>query len=73
MECLGDGSYGVVHRAINLETHESVAIKIMKEQFDSFEDCLKLREVKALIKLKDHPNVIKLKNSIRSIYLYSTF
>lgn len=61
---IGDGTYGSVVRAVNQETGELVAIKKMKKQFFSWEECMQLREVQTLRKL-NHPNVIKLKEVIR--------
>jgi len=36
IESLGDGSYGCVTKAINIKTGEVVAIKSMKEKFNSW-------------------------------------
>ncbi len=44
---------------------EIVAIKKMKKRYSTWEECLQLRELKALSKLKSHPNIIKLKELIR--------
>lgn len=60
IENLGDGSYGTVTKAQNLKTGEICAIKTMKQKFGDWNECLELREVKSLRKLK-HPNIIKLK------------
>jgi hypothetical protein len=63
-EVLGDGTYGSVHRAINRQTGEVVAIKRMKKKFYSWEECVSLREVRSLRKLS-HPSIVKLKEVIR--------
>jgi serine/threonine protein kinase len=42
-----------------------VAIKKMKGQYASWDDCLNMREVKALKKLNNHPNLIKIKEMTR--------
>ncbi|KAJ3339642.1 hypothetical protein HDU93_007969 [Gonapodya sp. JEL0774] len=62
---LGDGSFGWVLRATNTETGETVAIKKMKKKFPTWDECVELREVKALKRLNDHPNVVKLKEVVR--------
>ncbi|CAI0426417.1 unnamed protein product [Linum tenue] len=64
LEELGDGTCGSVFRAINTDTCEIVAVKKMKRKFYFWEECMNLREVKALRKL-NHPNIIKLKEVVR--------
>ncbi|CAI9089442.1 OLC1v1024014C1 [Oldenlandia corymbosa var. corymbosa] len=51
---------------MNKFTGEFVAVKVIKQSFDSWtwEDCLNLREVKALRKM-NHPHVVKLKELIK--------
>ncbi|KAL9981209.1 hypothetical protein ACROYT_G009882 [Oculina patagonica] len=73
MKQLGDGTYGSVALARNVETGETVAIKKMKRKFYSWEECINLREVKSLRKL-NHANIVKLKEVIReNDYLYFVF
>ncbi|PWZ53351.1 hypothetical protein Zm00014a_013553 [Zea mays] len=57
---IGDGTCGNVFMASNVETNEIVAVKKMKRKFCHWEECISLREVKALQKLF-HPNIVKLK------------
>ncbi|XP_033131298.1 serine/threonine-protein kinase MHK isoform X2 [Brassica rapa] len=64
LEELGDGTCGSVYKAVNLETYEVVAVKKMKRKFYYWEECMNLREVKALRKL-NHPHIIKLKEIAR--------
>ncbi|GLT28148.1 hypothetical protein SLA2020_031010 [Shorea laevis] len=64
LEELGDGTCGSVYKAFNRETHEIVAVKKMKRKFYFWEECMNLRELKALHKL-NHPNIIKLKEVVR--------
>jgi male germ cell-associated kinase len=72
---LGDGTFGVVYRAINNDTGEVVAIKKMKRKFSNWEECRNLREVKSLIKLS-HPNIMLLKEVLKvkdELYLVFEF
>ena len=57
---IGEGSFGVVQMAQNKETGEFVAIKRMKKKYTTWDECLALREVKALGKLR-HPNIVRLR------------
>lgn len=61
---LGDGSFGIVYKAVNTKTNEIVAIKKMKRKFESWDECKQLREIKSLMKL-NHDNIIKLKEVLR--------
>lgn len=61
---LGDGTYGSVWKALNIETKEIVAIKKMKRKYHSWGECMSLREVKSLQKL-NHPHIVKLKEVFR--------
>ncbi|KAL3716163.1 hypothetical protein ACJRO7_007862 [Eucalyptus globulus] len=61
---LGDGTCGSVYKALNKETREIVAVKKMKRKFYYWEECMNLREVKALRKL-NHPHIVKLKEVVR--------
>lgn len=61
---LGDGSFGVVSKAMHTTTGEIVAVKKMKQRFASWEECLQLREIQSLRRLQ-HPNIIKLKEVVR--------
>ncbi|XP_022716881.1 cyclin-dependent kinase F-4-like isoform X5 [Durio zibethinus] len=61
---VGDGTFGVVWRAVNKLSGEVVAIKKMKKKYYSWEECVNLREVKSLRRM-NHPNIVKLKEVIR--------
>ena len=61
----GEGAYGIVLKATLRETGATVAIKkLTYTKFYSFDDCLLLREVQALRRLR-HQNIVKLKELIR--------
>ncbi|KAK4742868.1 hypothetical protein SAY87_000869 [Trapa incisa] len=64
LEELGDGTCGRVYKAINKQSCEIVAVKKMKRKFYYWEECVNLREVKALRKL-NHRNIIKLKEVVK--------
>jgi serine/threonine protein kinase len=59
LEKLGEGAFGKVYKAVNKKSNEIVAIKKLNEKYKSKDDCLELREVKSLQKLKHH-NITKL-------------
>ncbi|CAF1009971.1 unnamed protein product [Rotaria sordida] len=62
---LGDGTYGsVLLGHVKDSQQEKVAIKRMKKKYYSWQECMDLREIKALQKIR-HPNVVKLKEVIR--------
>lgn len=61
---LGDGAFGTVFKAVNINTNEVVAIKKMKRKFESWDECKQLREIKSLMKLT-HPYIIKLNEVLR--------
>ncbi|GJU43685.1 cyclin-dependent kinase F-4-like protein [Tanacetum coccineum] len=66
LENLGHGSFGVVFKAFNKQTHEVVALKKLMTKFYSSEDCKNLSEVKSLIKMNNnHPNIIRLQEIIK--------
>lgn len=58
---IGSGTFGDVYLAEDRHTEELVAIKVLKQSMPTLEDCLKLREVRALRKFK-HPNLMSMKN-----------
>ena len=59
IEKLGEGTYGVVYKAQNLETGEFVAIKkIRLEKEDDGVPSTAIREISLLKNLK-HPNVVE--------------
>ena len=59
LEKLGEGAYGVVYKAKNLETNEIVAIKkIRLEKEDDGVPSTAIREISLLKNLK-HPNIVE--------------
>ena len=70
---LGDGAFGTVLKCRDKESNEFVAIKKMKQKYSSFEECLLLKEVKSLRKIK-HLNVVKMIQLFReNNHLYLVF
>lgn len=64
IKAVGDGTFGSVTKARVKATNEIVAIKKLKAQFKSWDEAMKLREVKSLRKLNHH-NIVKLKEVVR--------
>ena len=64
IEVIGNGTFGQVYEGRNIETNERVAVKKLKEKYDSLEECLAKTEVKVLEKL-NHENIVQLKEVIR--------
>ncbi len=65
IEFLGEGSFAKVSKAKDLKTGETVAVKKLKKKYTTWQECVDLREVKSLNKLKQNDNIIKLKEMIR--------
>ncbi|KAL0022117.1 hypothetical protein WJX79_002445 [Trebouxia sp. C0005] len=56
----GEGTFSEVLKAQCIKNSKYVAIKCMKNHFDSLEQVNNLREIQALRRLSPHPNIIKL-------------
>ncbi|KAI3928914.1 hypothetical protein MKW92_028441 [Papaver armeniacum] len=64
LQTVGEGSFGRVWKAIDNRSKEIVAMKEMKEPCSSWDECFELTEVKALIKLKDEPNIVRFRDVV---------
>jgi len=53
---LGDGSYSVCRRCVELSTGQQLAVKIVSSKLEKFME----NEIKALEICKNHPNIVKL-------------
>jgi len=61
VEKIGEGAYGVVFKALDLESNKKVAIKkIRLEHCDEGIPQTTLREISFLKELDEHPNIVKL-------------
>lgn len=56
----GEGTFSEVLKAQSIKSGKHVAIKCMKNHFDSIDQVNNLREIQALRRLAGHPNIIKL-------------
>jgi renal tumor antigen len=56
----GEGTFSEVIKAQIIKTGKYVAIKRMRNHFDSIEQVNSLREIQALKRLSPHPCIIKL-------------
>ena len=56
----GEGTFSEVIKAQSIKTNKFVAIKRMKNHFESIEQVNSLREIQALKRLSPHPYIIKL-------------
>jgi len=66
VEILGEGTYGIVYKAVNCDTGDVVALKrIRLESVDEGVPCTAIREI-SLLKELDHPNIVKLSDVIHT-------
>jgi protein kinase len=73
LEVLGDGAFGIVTKCRDRESGDIVAIKKMKQRYTTFDECLQLKEVKSLRKIK-HENVVRMLQVFReNDHLYLVF
>jgi serine/threonine protein kinase len=63
-EVLGDGSFGTVYRGVDLRTGAVCAVKRFKARFGSWAECLALREIASLTKLRHNEAIIRLKEVV---------
>eukprot|EP00668_Euglena_longa_P017105 GGOE01021446.1.p1 GENE.GGOE01021446.1~~GGOE01021446.1.p1 ORF type:complete len:1251 (-),score=235.44 GGOE01021446.1:683-4435(-) len=64
LSTLGKGSFGVVQKAERLQDRAVVAVKCLWREYTSWQECLQLREVKALQRLR-HANIVTLYEMLR--------
>ncbi len=61
-ESLGQGKYGVVKRGIHKTSQKEVAIKIVKKRDLNLKDQELLKREMEVLKICQHPNIIKLED-----------
>jgi serine/threonine protein kinase len=63
LDVIGEGAYGIVCSAIDNTTGEKVAVKRIMKVFDEIPEAVRiLRELKFLRFLREHENIIKIKD-----------
>lgn len=66
LEMIGEGTYGVVYKARDIETGEIFALKMIRlESEDEGIPSTAIREI-ALLKELQHPNIVRLANVIHT-------
>lgn len=71
----GDGAFGTVFQGVHRASGVRVAIKRMRRTFATWEECLGLREIEALRRVK-HPSIVRLFEVVREkerLYLVFEF
>ena len=64
---LGKGAYGIVWKAVDKKTRETVALKKIFDAFQNPTDAQRtFREIMFLQELNDHDNIIKLENVLKA-------
>jgi len=61
---IGGGTFGTVFRAVDTHDGQDVAIKVIKQGFTSWKECVSLREVASLTKIPKHPHIVRLRQLI---------
>ena len=72
---VGSGAFGSVFRAVHRSTGLKVAVKKLRRRYESWQQCLELREVEALRRLR-HSSIVPLYEVIREnerLYLIFEF
>ncbi|EGR28551.1 male germ cell-associated kinase, putative, partial [Ichthyophthirius multifiliis] len=64
LETISDLGHSTIAKAQNSETRELVIIKMLKRKFYTWEECMKIREIKVLTVLY-HPQLLKIKEIIK--------
>jgi protein kinase len=59
IKMIDEGAFGIVTKCRDRETGEVVAVKKMKQRTATFDECLQMKEVKSLRRIK-HDNVMRL-------------
>jgi len=60
---LGEGTYGVVYKAYNTNTMQTVALKIIQLESEEGVPCTAIREI-GLLRELNHPNIVRLEETI---------
>ena len=66
----GEGTFSEVLKAQSTKNGKYLAIKCMKNHFDSIDQVNNLREIQALRRLSPHPNIVKLYEVLLYVVTY---
>jgi serine/threonine protein kinase len=61
---IGEGSFSQIYQETETSSHKVYALKILKQEFNSFFEVNNLREICSLKHLLKHPNTIEIHDAI---------